>query len=783
MTRWIKGLAVVAVLAAIVAAMSGGAGATRSPSGASHFARSDTSWRGTLLKHANLQTVAGVKAYLRAIGVDPRGVVIQRGLRNYAGPSCPGAGWACASTAHAVVQIGRAGGMNRFSCARTHCAVVQASFSFAASPNKGVCIKTTGLTQSCTIVQTSAAPEGNTAGVYEVLGKMSGLTQTASYTASITQTGTGPAKNVACVSQELNIDGSTTALKGKPVTVTLRAHQNVTINQDSFAGNRAADAANSSGACTGDTLTQKQTLTSTAYGTAAIKQLENDDGDPTSGANLILTINQNQSPNYLGSANTHGTNTIKTSQQSNQVAQASGGVDASNLVTDGPITQTQSKEPDGGILATMNQFSKDLSTIDATQVENQCELAKRTGTLPTGGPLPTDANGCFTVDRTGNQLPAQLTQKQYGPMTSGGPARNTARRHLTRTGKDTSTQGDFAGDTFTVSQTSTQESDNPTEQHNVAQTTCTTSGACSGRQDVNNNNGTSHNGNAGTGNVTFDTNCTSACQTTANFPSGNIFVSVGGGKVQEWTPTATLPPGCNTPPCLVRTFDTGQSGTETTGLAFDAAKNLYVTAFQANNVYKFANDGTLVGPFGSGYNLHPESIVFDGTGNAYVGQADGSKNVLEFNPSGALQNTFAPTPELRGTDWIDLASDGCTLHYTSEGTAVKRFDVCTNIQGSDFATGLPGPAAYTVRLLPGGGALVADTDRIVRLDSSGSVVTTYGQDPGVSWFSLALDPSGTSFWAGDYLNGTVKKFPLSGGAPLATFSTGTGTAAGLAIAP
>src|SRR5436309_12464209 len=159
MTRWMKVLAVVAVLAAIVAVMSGGAGATSSPSSASHLAKRGAASnlaarRGTLLQHANLRTVAGVNAYLRAIGVDPRGVVIQRGLRNYAGPSCPGAGWACASTAHAVVQIGRAGGMNRFLCARTHCAVVQASF--AASPNKGICIKTTGLTQSCTIVQTSA---------------------------------------------------------------------------------------------------------------------------------------------------------------------------------------------------------------------------------------------------------------------------------------------------------------------------------------------------------------------------------------------------------------------------------------------------------------------------------------------------------------------------------------------------------------------------------------------------------------------------------------------------
>ena len=53
----------------------------------------------------NLSTKAAVKQYLRSIHVNPRGVVIQRGLRNYAGPSCPGAGWTCTSTSNPVVQV------------------------------------------------------------------------------------------------------------------------------------------------------------------------------------------------------------------------------------------------------------------------------------------------------------------------------------------------------------------------------------------------------------------------------------------------------------------------------------------------------------------------------------------------------------------------------------------------------------------------------------------------------------------------------------------------------
>src|SRR5207253_1950733 len=214
-----------------------------------------------LLRRADLKTVAGVKAYLRAIGVNPRRLVIQRGLRNYAGANCPGAGWSCTSTAHPVVQIARAGGSNRFSCVTSHCAVVQAAFA-ATVTNIAKCVKTTGLGQSCSINQTSTSAN-NEARVYQNAGKKTGLTQTATSTASITQkAGTG--HNKACVYQEINIDGSTN-LSGKkaPVTVALEAHQGVTIIQDSASGgNDAAQAATSTGdSCTSSSLVQNQTLT------------------------------------------------------------------------------------------------------------------------------------------------------------------------------------------------------------------------------------------------------------------------------------------------------------------------------------------------------------------------------------------------------------------------------------------------------------------------------------------------------------------------------------------
>jgi hypothetical protein len=67
-------------------------------------------------------TVLEIKRHLRSLGIDPRGVVIQRGAKNYAGPNCPGPGWNC-TTAAKVVQLSPArtgnggdGDENRFAC-------------------------------------------------------------------------------------------------------------------------------------------------------------------------------------------------------------------------------------------------------------------------------------------------------------------------------------------------------------------------------------------------------------------------------------------------------------------------------------------------------------------------------------------------------------------------------------------------------------------------------------------------------------------------------------------
>ena len=264
---------------------------------------------------------------------------------------------------------------------------------------------------------------------------------------------------------------------------------------------------------------------------------------------------------------------------------------------------------------------------------------------------------------------------------------------------------------------------------------------------------------------------------------GDVFVSVSNGKVQHWNPQGTT---------LLETLDSLKSdtfqGSSTTGMAFDSIGNLYLTTFVGGDVTKFDNKGVLIGTFGTGYSGFPESILFDRSGNAYVGSVDSpnfQNPVRKFDPAGNPLGSFAIQPEVRGSDWIDLAGDQCTLFYTSEGISILRFNLCSQQQLANFnLTALPGRAAYALRILPSGGVLVADTSVIVRLDAAGNQIQPPYDAPGEDcWFALNLDPDGKSFWSADFCSSQVHKFDIESGTELLRFSTGTapGTVFGLAV--
>ena len=237
------------------------------------------------------------------------------------------------------------------------------------------------------------------------------------------------------------------------------------------------------------------------------------------------------------------------------------------------------------------------------------------------------------------------------------------------------------------------------------------------------------------------------------------FVGVGNGQIKQFDQSGKP----------LKTLTSNQSGS-LTGMAFDWIDSLYVTAFSADTVSKFNGNGTLVGTFGSGYNCKPESIVFDASGNAYVGETGCSHALLKFDAYGNLAATYTVSTEVEGSDWIDLAGDQCTIYYTSQGTTVFRFNACTSQQQAPFATGLT--TGLAVKILADGGVLVADKADIVHFDAGGHVINKITAAGENCLVSLTLDPDGKSFWALDYCTSDVLRFDISSGNQLLKFSSG-----------
>jgi hypothetical protein len=260
------------------------------------------------------------------------------------------------------------------------------------------------------------------------------------------------------------------------------------------------------------------------------------------------------------------------------------------------------------------------------------------------------------------------------------------------------------------------------------------------------------------------------------FGRGDVLVSVGNGLIEHFDASGNL----------LDTLDTTLgAGTFGGGMCFDSQGDLYATEFSAQTMSKFDTNGNLLAAnFGSGFNSDPESCSFNAGDQMFVGQADGSHQVLEFDASGNPLGTFSPAIESRGTDWVDLAKDGCTLRYTSEGNAVHQFDVCTSNQLPDFATGLPGPC-FANRILVDGTVLVACSSVVEHLNSVGSVIGSYNEPSGGggALFALNLDPDGTSFWTADLDSGQIWRIDIATGNVITTFNANSpsGLVPGLAI--
>ncbi|MFZ0390232.1 MAG: T9SS type A sorting domain-containing protein [Calditrichia bacterium] len=250
-----------------------------------------------------------------------------------------------------------------------------------------------------------------------------------------------------------------------------------------------------------------------------------------------------------------------------------------------------------------------------------------------------------------------------------------------------------------------------------------------------------------------------------SFQLGDVFAAVSNGNVNRYASDGTF----------IETLNIGTTGF-TTGMAFDSSGNLYVTGFTANIVAVFDNDGNLVGTFGSGYST-PESIVFDNTGNVYVGNL--GNGIRKYDAAG----TYLGSVITSRVDWMDLAADQTTMLYTVEGANIQTVDVSTGTPGPNFTTGTA-TNAFALRILSDGSVLLADMNNIKHYDASGTVIQTYDAPGENSWFALNLDPDGTSFWSGGFGTSNFYKFDIATGAVLlGPINTGTGSSTlyGLAV--
>jgi hypothetical protein len=203
-------------------------------------------------------------AYLISIGVDPEDAadaLCQEGLRNYAGPACPGKDWNCAPADRPIVQLADPGGRNIFHCTSGDCLVVQ---FVTAGQNASACQRSEEVNseavavQVCWIVQENTTG-ANAAGIAQHIQQTRRLTQKARQIARIEQdNATG--SNIARIVQGI---GQTQKASGGDVEQSQEAHQAATVQQENTTGSNSSH------------IDQRQTQSQRASGAGTVSQTQN----------------------------------------------------------------------------------------------------------------------------------------------------------------------------------------------------------------------------------------------------------------------------------------------------------------------------------------------------------------------------------------------------------------------------------------------------------------------------------------------------------------------------
>lgn len=203
-----------------------------------------------------------------------------------------------------------------------------------------------------------------------------------------------------------------------------------------------------------------------------------------------------------------------------------------------------------------------------------------------------------------------------------------------------------------------------------------------------------------------------------------------------------------------------------------------------------------------------QSVVLDSGPNMFIGYAATTTPGFGTIEQWTKDTTSPPTSQTlgfyqpnqaftvpvdnSGPGWLDLASDGKTIFYTSQGRKIYTLNTQTHAFNlwADLST-LHGSiyrgTLYAIRILPNGGpdatngVLVADQQNVKLVKATNGVITSvqvFKFNPLANLQALTLDAfnPGTTFWVGDAsaTSNNLLRYNMSTGRTEVTLSTGAG---------
>ena len=338
---------------------------------------------------ARLSTQAAAAKYLSSLGIDPAGVVVQRGSKNYAGPKCPGSGWTC-TKATRVLQISARTGANSFSCTPASsgtnppnkCVIVQTS---TTGNNTAACklSNTVSATQECDVTQTSVSGT-NRLELKEEL-TLSGATTSGTQLATVDQNN-GSGANIVLLTQR-----SAESISSNDASIgswTQSASQSFHIDQQAETGSNSAEVS--------QTVAQTQT------------------------ARRATSGSQSQSSDQQAEVDqfSHGVSTLKIKQSESQSQSAGAGVTQTQI---GPQGCCSSQGDNPADTATIKQEATQAQTPGGDQVQSQKVTYSSAGnisgsqTTTQDGTTSTNAFSGSTVDEQQACTDGSCTQGEPPP--------------------------------------------------------------------------------------------------------------------------------------------------------------------------------------------------------------------------------------------------------------------------------------------------------------------------------------------------------------------------------